>query len=249
MGNEINYSLSGIIPETIIYTELGIVVPVLFSVQTYGADFPYFELSQMSDKSIFFTKNVLNTKKEKTDESLKNVFPAINNSEKDFRLKNHLKIGDNDGDDKIINNNDINKIFNQNNKSLRTNNDNTNKKNREKISGKNYKNEEELAVKMKEKIEEKFDPAPNSYFAIYSKNYNHINNNFNIQLGEKTETIQTDKNIVSTNTAILTKTNPFLTDMSRTKRILISAIVKGEKIQLEKRGDSIQSVGCNDHYL
>ena len=60
MGNNVNYALEGLIPDDVLVAETGIVVPVVFSLQVHGLDYPYYEFSQMAPKSVFFTRNAAN---------------------------------------------------------------------------------------------------------------------------------------------------------------------------------------------
>ena len=247
VGNSTNYSLQGIIPDNAIATEFGIVVPVLFSVQVFGADFPYFEFSQMSEKSIFFTKNVLNKKKDsdaemKIDIDLagKKEISCQKDESNDFKVaimeENELH--------KVVVGNGFNPMSENENKSHNAKNVFTNC---DQINKKCSTHDDETNTKLISKIE--FDPSPNNYFPKFSKNYNHINNSSVIQIGEKTETKLLGAKVSSTSTAILTKNSPLLSDMSRTKKTLLSAIIQGENISIEKRNNCVESVGRNDHFM
>ena len=56
---------------------IGVMVPVLFSLQIYGADYPFYEFSQMSEKSVFFTKNHGISTNNLTLQNLNNIIPEI----------------------------------------------------------------------------------------------------------------------------------------------------------------------------
>ena len=243
VGNSTNYSLQGILPDSTIDTEFGIVVPVLFSVQTFGADFPYFEFSQMSEKALFFTKNILNKKKDGDSEM--NINTNVSGKKENANINNNnnneLKLS-------IMEENKLNKMVVKNGSNQMNKNKNVSSETKNKIT--NHGLDDKKDKRNTKLIQEtEFDPSPNNYFPKFSKNYNHINNSSTIQIGEKTETKLFGTKVSSTSTAILSKNSPILSGMSKTKKTLVTAVINGENINIEKRNNCIESVGRNNHFM
>jgi hypothetical protein len=167
---------------------IGIVVPVVFSVQIYGSDYPYFEFSQMSDKSLFFTKNSKNKKTVKKPMLLTNS-EMDNNTVKIDKISTSIN-----KNSKIIDKNSTNVVQNshkneKNSVKFEKNSHNSSfsslpeKQNMIFYENSNDNNDYKNNTGV-ENIDQ-FDPAGSSslYFPTLEKKYNHINNTYNLQLG------------------------------------------------------------------
>ena len=202
-------------------------VPVIFTLQVYGCDFPFFEFSQMSEKSLFFTKNSLNKsipqiipKIEKIEvetmeikKTVRDTFPynmpapmKIKNEREINSKKNNLvvNIGQNSND----NNNDGNKKNNDNKNNELTpyqKQEEIYKKKSKELQENIEKNKIEKEEREKKEIEDRFDPSPTTSFPTFNRTYNHISNKTSLELGNDKNTIKNENNnlVISTHTAII----------------------------------------------
>ena len=207
-------------------------VPVIFTLQVYGCDFPFFEFSQMSEKSLFFTKNSLNKsipqiipkiekiEVEKTEikKTVRDTFPY--NMPAPMKIKNETEINSKKNvlPINITNNNDNNKInSDSNNDKNITNNDKNSeltpyqkqeeiyKKKSKELQENIEKNKIEKEEREKKEIEDRFDPSPTTSFPTFNRTYNHISNKTSLELGNDKNTIKNENNnlVISTHAAII----------------------------------------------
>ena len=92
MGNNVNYALEGLIPDDVLVAETGIVVPVVFSLQVHGLDYPYYEFSQMAPKSVFFTRNAANRRPAPTTVPVADATASTTNDVPHIRAKAGLAL-------------------------------------------------------------------------------------------------------------------------------------------------------------